>query len=172
MIKELSPIDNQFGSSLYNNVKTTVCSGFETNNIYEAKGYTENWENIINFEEFERFNNRLVAKTSHQISHNNKEITIIDKYDYDYNVYFNNKTNKVEIEKDKSGKPVKKEFTSGPNKEQSDFKFSLFGALNIQTEKIDQININVDLNTYHGSSTWLDKFWSNALIDIQIYDRN
>lgn len=28
--------------------------------------------------------------------------------------------------------------------------------------------INVDLNTYHGSSVWLDKFRSNALIDIDV----
>ena len=168
MIKDLTPESFGFGSSLYNNVDT-VDHEFETNIVYKAKGYTESWEKVANFDGFQRLNNRLVARTTRKLTDTSGSLVVDDKYDYGYRVFFNNATNKMEIEKGgKYDLPVKKEFISGPIKGQRDFRFSIFGALNLQTDKVDRIMINVDLNTYHGSSVWLDKFRSNALIDIDV----
>lgn len=167
MIKELTPESLVFGSSLYNNVDA-VNYGFETNKVYMAKGYTESWENVANFDEFQNLNNRLVARTTRKLTDTNGSLVIDDRYDYGYRVFFNNDTNKMEIEIGEYDLPIKKEFISGPIKGQKDFRFSIFGALNLQTDKVERITINVDLNTYHGSSVWLDKFWSNTLINIDV----
>lgn len=166
MIKELNPTSLSFGSSLYNNVE--VQSGFDANNVYSSNSYTKSWENIADFGEFERLNNRLIANASRSINEKDGNISVSHRYQYGYNLYFDNDANKIKLETDKNGKPVKKEFKSGPNEKESDFRFSIYGALNLQTDKVDEISLNVFLNTYHGSSVWLDKFFSSAKIDVNI----
>lgn len=160
MIDDLGPSFGLFGSSLYNYIDTS--QGFDANLTYNAYSYTMNRSKIIDFDEYSSFNNRLVAKTYKESNIQDGEIKVKQTYDYGYQIYFDNQKN-VNVLDDQ-----KKDCVSGPNKGDNNFKFSVFGALNVETEEIDYINIDVQLNTKHGSTVWLDLFDANASISLNV----
>lgn len=160
MIDDLASAYGVFGTTPHNYI--SIIQGFDANLTYNATGYGLSWEKIIDFNEYSSFNNRLVAKLYQRKTQQDKELKVVTEYDYGYNLYFDNEKNINTLDNNKN------EFISGPNKEDNNFKFSIFGGLNLQTEKIDSITIDILLKSVHGSSMWLDTFRSNATIKLDI----
>ena len=168
----LSSADND-KQSFYNRVDV-VLAPFEggkfqdCSNLYTNSYYNSALEINDDFNLLKEMDSRLVALETPTINvSNNKTIEFDQLYQYNTKVEIIEKDGKYE-EKFTS---IDNGLYSGPctNGKDDDkpFNFTFYGCFAVESNKLpDTIRINLKMDTYHGSTTYLDKFESMAQGDI------
>ena len=167
--KEMHPTSGSYGSSYYNHIYQDSI-GFSANDGYTSTSYNTNWNNGVVSEDFTTYNNRLVAYLRSSKTIGTNKITYTTTYKYGTPLVRNIDGEYIlNIDKDESGTIRYNDLYSGPNKNGNDFKFTIFGAFNIQNDfSITNLDTEITLKTTHGSTVWLDKFTSTANINLSL----
>lgn len=165
--KEIEPTSQRFGSSYYNYLSEDNV-GFDANNGYISTSYNTKWSDGLVYQDFNVYNNRLVAYLTSEQTKTSTDLTYITSYKYGMHLE-NNGDNQLIIKRDDNGKLIFDDLYSGPNKGGNNFKFTIFGAFNIQNDyDITNMTTKIELNTSHGSTTIRDTFSSTATINLKL----